>query len=214
MQVSQAAFTFIYRFMSNKSAENPEGVLNQETLKSFMSIQGDGDAAQWVQGHERFPGSITHQATTATQSNSEPADNWYKRNDADQYSIPYFETDILFIARKYPEILGIGCNQGAVNTFKTISPNSLTNGAATLSALTSNPICFGIQFLEAGAQSLLGISDAQESQLMKALSGASSAAKCGNNPIKTTSLTQLKNCPGMSYTPWRLEHSMPPRIPH
>lgn len=38
--VSQAAFTFIYRFMSNKSAENPEGILNKAVLKSFMSIQG------------------------------------------------------------------------------------------------------------------------------------------------------------------------------
>lgn len=26
--------------MSNKSAENPEGILNKEVLKSFMSIQG------------------------------------------------------------------------------------------------------------------------------------------------------------------------------
>ena len=40
MAVSQAAFTFIYRFMANKSAEYPEGVLNQQVLKSFMSITG------------------------------------------------------------------------------------------------------------------------------------------------------------------------------
>lgn len=38
--VSQAAFTFIYRFMSNKSAEYPEGVLNKAVLKSFMSYSG------------------------------------------------------------------------------------------------------------------------------------------------------------------------------
>jgi hypothetical protein len=40
MAVSQAAFTFIYRFMANKSAEYPEGVLNKQVLKSFMSITG------------------------------------------------------------------------------------------------------------------------------------------------------------------------------
>jgi len=40
MAVSQAAFTFIYRFMANKSAENPEGILNKATLKSFYSITG------------------------------------------------------------------------------------------------------------------------------------------------------------------------------
>ena len=41
--VSQAAFTFIYRFMANKSAEYPEGILNKDVLKSFMSIYGDED---------------------------------------------------------------------------------------------------------------------------------------------------------------------------
>lgn len=40
MAVSQAAFTFIYRFMANHSAEYPEGVLNKDVLKSFMSISG------------------------------------------------------------------------------------------------------------------------------------------------------------------------------
>jgi hypothetical protein len=41
MAVSQAAHTFIYRFMSNKSAENPEGVLNQDVLKSSFAITGE-----------------------------------------------------------------------------------------------------------------------------------------------------------------------------
>ena len=38
--VTFAAYTFIYRFMSNKSAEYPEGRLDKETLKSFFSITG------------------------------------------------------------------------------------------------------------------------------------------------------------------------------
>lgn len=38
--VSQAAFTFIYRFMSNKTAEYPEGILNKAVLKSFMAVSG------------------------------------------------------------------------------------------------------------------------------------------------------------------------------
>lgn len=74
--VSQAAFTFIYRFMANKSAEAPEGILNRQVLKSFMSIQGEGESMRWVPGHERFP------------------ENWYKRNQADEYGgvycKPYF----------------------------------------------------------------------------------------------------------------------------
>lgn len=45
VEVSQAAFTFIYRFMANKSAEYPEGILNKATLKSFMSIHGTDENA-------------------------------------------------------------------------------------------------------------------------------------------------------------------------
>ena len=41
MAVSQAAFTFIYRFMANHSAEYPEGRLTQGILKNFFSITGD-----------------------------------------------------------------------------------------------------------------------------------------------------------------------------
>lgn len=36
-----AAYTFIYRFMANKSAEYPQGKLNGEVLKSFFAITGD-----------------------------------------------------------------------------------------------------------------------------------------------------------------------------
>lgn len=46
--VSAAAFTFIYRFMSNKTAENPAGVLNKDVLKSFMSISGpENNVSLW-----------------------------------------------------------------------------------------------------------------------------------------------------------------------
>lgn len=69
IEVSQAAFTFIYRFMGNKSEEFPAGVLNKEVLKSFMSIQGPEDDLRWVPGHERIP------------------ENWYKRNPDDQYGV-------------------------------------------------------------------------------------------------------------------------------
>lgn len=71
IEVSQAAFTFIYRFMSNKSAEYPEGVLNKNVLKSFMSYSGPENNLTHTPGYERIP------------------DNWYKRNPSDEYSIPY-----------------------------------------------------------------------------------------------------------------------------
>jgi len=89
MAVSQAAFTFIYRYMANHTATYPEGVLNKEVLKSFMSISGPENNAshqalitrlltemltvpqlKWTPGHERIP------------------DNWYRRNALDPYGIP------------------------------------------------------------------------------------------------------------------------------
>jgi len=69
MAVSQAAFTFIYRFMANHTAEAPEGILSRDTLKSFMAISGPDDAPVWTRGHERIP------------------ENWYRRNTADAYSV-------------------------------------------------------------------------------------------------------------------------------
>ena len=38
---SPAAWSFIYRFMANKSEEYPQGQLNGEVLKPFYSINGD-----------------------------------------------------------------------------------------------------------------------------------------------------------------------------
>ena len=38
--VQPAAYTFIFRFMGNKSAERPEGQLTKEVLKSFFAISG------------------------------------------------------------------------------------------------------------------------------------------------------------------------------
>lgn len=84
--VQPAAYTFIYRFMANKSAENPEGILNQAVLKSFFSITGDSGSFTWTPGNERIP------------------DNWYKRAIGDEYTIPFFNTDLLAAAAKYPKL--------------------------------------------------------------------------------------------------------------
>ena len=179
IEVRQAAYTFIYRFMSNKSAENPEGVLNRDVLKSWHAVEGPDNNLKHNPGHEKIP------------------DNWYKRNAANTYSIPYFEADILYFAAKYPEVLSIGCNAGKVNTYNNFA-GQIAAGANTITSLLQHPICFGINFLQAAGPSLLGISAGQASQLNGALQQAASAAKCGPNPISSTSLTQLQNCPGFS----------------
>lgn len=74
---SPAAYAFIYRFMANKSAEYPEGRLDRYSLKSFYAISGESGNFTYTPGHERIP------------------ENWYKRNDADQYTIPFYSTDAI-----------------------------------------------------------------------------------------------------------------------
>lgn len=47
-----AAWSFIYRFMSNKSEEFPSGKLNGEVLKSFYGVTGEDGNFQYNRGHE------------------------------------------------------------------------------------------------------------------------------------------------------------------
>ena len=60
--VQPAAYTFIYRFMANKSAEHPDGVLTQDVLKSFFGITENADGS--------FSGGLGQETIP---------DNWYKR---------------------------------------------------------------------------------------------------------------------------------------
>lgn len=53
--VQQAAYNFIYRFMGNKSAETPEGLLTGDVLKSFYSITGEDGSFAYTPGYERIP---------------------------------------------------------------------------------------------------------------------------------------------------------------
>lgn len=53
--VQPAAYTFIYRFMANKSEEAPEGILDGNVLKSFFSITGDDGDFTYTHGYERIP---------------------------------------------------------------------------------------------------------------------------------------------------------------
>ncbi|KAK4493885.1 hypothetical protein PRZ48_015070 [Zasmidium cellare] len=100
--VSQAAFSFIYRFMANHTAANPAGDLNQDVLKSFFSITGDTGNFTWTPGHERIP------------------DNWYRRAIGDEYGLNGLVTDIGTFAAQTPQINTPGCNTGTVNSFVEI----------------------------------------------------------------------------------------------
>lgn len=53
--VQPAAYTFIFRFMANHSAENPTGLLSHEVLQSWFGVQGSNGNYNAVQGTERIP---------------------------------------------------------------------------------------------------------------------------------------------------------------
>lgn len=179
--VSQAAFTFIYRFMSNKSAEYPEGILNKATLKSFFSISGPENNLQWTKGHERIP------------------DNWYKRNDLDQYTIPYFNTDVLYFAETIPEILIPGCNMGTVNSFNDLSVSQLSGAAYTTQSVAQNPLCFATAFAAAEGSAFLGLSASQTSVLTGAIAAAEKALGYSCPAINNANLASLEACPGNTF---------------
>jgi len=67
----------MYRFMSNKSTANPEGVLYQGVLKSFFAVTGLSGSFTYNPGHEQIPGA------------------WHKRATGDEHLILYLVTDTL-----------------------------------------------------------------------------------------------------------------------
>lgn len=127
--VSSAAYTFVYRFMANKTAEEPEGVLDGETLKSFYGVTGTYPNFQHNPGHEKFP------------------DAWYKRHPLDYYTIPYLTLDSTAMQLKHPEFLSIGGNTGKVDSFAGVDPADLTGGVYNLRSLGEgdNLVCFATQ---------------------------------------------------------------------
>ncbi|EHL00900.1 hypothetical protein M7I_3295 [Glarea lozoyensis 74030] len=137
--VQPAAYTFIYRFMGNKSAEYPEGRLDQETLKSFFSVTGTPGNFKWTEGYEKIP------------------DNWYKRAIGDEYTIPFFLTDLLAAAAQYPKFLSIGGNTGTVNSFTGVDPADLTGGVFNADTLLegNNAVCYIFQLAEQMAPDVL-----------------------------------------------------------
>ncbi|EMC90870.1 hypothetical protein BAUCODRAFT_80706 [Baudoinia panamericana UAMH 10762] len=178
MAVSQAAFTFIYRFMANHSAEYPEGVLNKDVLKSFMSISGPENNLVWTPGYEQIPA------------------NWYRRSELDAYTIPYFETDILYFTESNPQLSLVGCNEGTVNSYQNIDAGTLSNGAYSAQDAAANPLCFALEFAQLELPGLTGLASTLLSPLLSALNSATSALKC--KPIVSVNNSPLALCPGYS----------------
>ena len=140
----------------------------------------DENNLKWNPGHEKIP------------------DNWYKRHPSDDYSITYFQTDILYFAETFPGLLDVGCNQGAVNTYHRISPELLSNGAYTAAQVAKNPICFATEFAMAEAGPTLGIDVTKPpaSTLFAGLKKLTAPLNCAS--IGSVNQSALAACPGAS----------------
>lgn len=164
--VTPAAYSFIYRFMSNKSAENPEGVLNGEVLKSFFAITGEDGDFTYQPGWEKIP------------------DNWYTRNVADAYTIPYLNSDTVAMGVAHPEFLVPGGNTGTTNSYIGLDPSDLSGGVYSLGNIASddNAMCLalelGVQALPDLLEGLFSDSTGAENQLGSTFSTVTNSLGC------------------------------------
>ncbi|PIA98869.1 Aromatic peroxygenase [Cercospora beticola] len=143
--VQPAAYTFIYRFMANHSAENPIGFLSHETVASWFGVQGQSGSYSLVNGktgNERIP------------------DNWYRRAQEYPYEVTYFIADLLNAALLHPKFLAIGGNTNGPNTFTGVNLENLSGGLVNLGNLAqgNNLGCFVFQLAaQAKPDILLGL---------------------------------------------------------
>ncbi|KAL9049782.1 MAG: hypothetical protein Q9162_007029 [Coniocarpon cinnabarinum] len=182
---SPAAYTFIYRFMANKSEEHPEGRLDRNTLMHFYSMTGESGNFQYTPGYESIP------------------DNWYKRNPDDDYTIPYFTCDALNQIKDHPQFASIGGNVGKTNSFVGLDPADITGGAYHAEDFTTSPDafpCFAFQLLQESAPDLLEgiLTDVTPAvnQLSDAISSAIAAGGFDCPQIKNLQYGQFGQFPG------------------
>jgi len=167
--VTPAAYTFIYRYMSNKSEEYPEGRLNGEVLKSFFSITGDDGNFTYTEGWERIP------------------ENWYTRNAADPYGITGLTLDTQAMGLQHPEFEVPGGNTGTKNSYVGLDPSDLSGGVINAGnlATNNNAVCLAYQAtLQFLPDVLRGV--------LNDVSGAISSSGLGD---QFSSITKSLDCP-------------------
>ncbi|SMQ51784.1 unnamed protein product [Zymoseptoria tritici ST99CH_3D7] len=177
--VQPAAYTFIYRFMANHSAENPIGELNYDVLKSWFGIEGENGSYVAKQGQERIP------------------ENWYRRSLTAPYETHYFLGDVVAAAALHPKFLSIGGNTGTTNSFSGVDVTNLTGGVFNSASLLSgnNLGCFAFQASkQATADLAAGLLQPVTDALTGALSGVLAPLSCPQ--LKSIDERQLKKFPG------------------
>jgi hypothetical protein len=127
--VPPIAHHFVVNLMSNHTADNKNGYLDRNILKTFFAISGPDDAHVYNAGQERIPL------------------NWYRRPTSNPYGAKEAVADVAILALKYPEIVSIGGNTGKVNTFTGVNPGDITGGVYnSVTLLEGNNLgCFALQ---------------------------------------------------------------------
>ncbi|KAI5198460.1 Cloroperoxidase [Aureobasidium subglaciale] len=177
-----AAWSFIYRFMGNKSAEYPAGKLNGEVLKSFYAITGNDGNFKYTPGYERIP------------------ENWYTRNALDPYDVLALQIDTDAQLLQHLEFASIGGNTGTPNSFVGVDPEILTDGVFNAQTLLqgNNLMCYGLQL---AVQELPDILSGVVTNLASAVNQVSSAfgnatQKLGCPELTKINKDQFKKYPG------------------
>ncbi|KAK3618549.1 hypothetical protein LTR22_026342 [Elasticomyces elasticus] len=173
--VKPAAYTFIYRFMANHSAENPTSILADDVTSSWFGIQGTSGNYQALQGQESI------------------SDNWYRRVIECPYETTNFTTDALNAIALYPKFADIGGDLGTTNSFTGVDVANLTAGILNAGNLLSgNHLgCLAYQF---AAQAKPHLALAVLTQITSALGEIESSLTCPQ--LRAIDDTQLKQFTG------------------
>jgi hypothetical protein len=113
--------------MSNHSAENPGGFLPREVLKAFFAVAGDAPGKfVHTPGHERIP------------------ENWFKRSNANAYTLAQTAADVITNNLMYPGIIRMGGNTDTTDSFADVDLADLTGGVFDFATLAdgNNGACF------------------------------------------------------------------------
>ncbi|CCF36009.1 oxidase [Colletotrichum higginsianum] len=137
MIARNAGYFFACRLLANYSSENPTGLLNKQTLKSFFAVEGEEGSFTYNPGWERIP------------------ENWY-RTPVD-YGLVQLNLDLVALITKYPQMGSIGGNMGKVNSFAGVDLSDLTGGVLNLAKLLegNNLLCFVFEVLKTASPNSL-----------------------------------------------------------
>jgi len=217
--VQPAAYTFIFRFMANHSAESPAGTLNYDVLQSWFGVQGSNHDYSAVQGSERIPDnwvrslvilscSCTFQDLANSPSSiGEPSNIRTKRPT----SLLTFSPPLLYIPNSLAlegelcSLSSLLCltericsNTGKTNTFTPVDIANLTGGVFNAGTLTqgNNFACFFYQLAaQAKPDILLGVLDSLTDAIGKIVGGL------GCPQLKKIDTKQLQALPGYTKKP-------------